>query len=378
MRIIKSIFLTLVTLVLLAAAAVFCIWGKEIRTITSVHMVGENAYLYEMDYYASYDLDDIIASDIDENSKLLSYVIGKVAKGLPFSPSLSAGPASMEGEHCTSFQAAKAGSSGYLFGRNYDYFKNPIMVTRSNPKNGYKSMAVSDMSHFGYSLDKVPSSLKEKVLCIASVYAPVDGINEKGLCTSIMALPNQASRQSTGKHAVGTTIIMRLFLDRCATVEEAIELLSTVDVRHDEKAGSGYHYMIADAKGDCAVIEFDKDDGWKTMITRKGSKPFMHVTNHLLDPKYYTTEPDPSVGNPNSHSWWRYEVVQNFLSSYDGKITVEQAQKCLSKVHWVDLVWDNGTVEDTQYSNVYDQDELILRMRPWNDYDTTYEFSFED
>lgn len=44
-------------------------------------------------------------------------------------------------------------------------------------------------------------------------------------------------------------------------------------------------------------------------------------------------------------------------------------------VHWKDLVWDNGMVEDTQYSNVYDQKALTLRLRPWNDYETTYNFS---
>jgi hypothetical protein len=59
-----------------------------------------------------------------------------------------------------------------------------------------------------------------RLSCLAAVYAPVDGINEKGLCTSIMALPNQASQQDTPKPNVGTTIIMRLWLDRCATVQE--------------------------------------------------------------------------------------------------------------------------------------------------------------
>ena len=115
------------------------------------------------------------------------------------------------------------------------------------------------MSHFGYSLEKLPEKFMARLSCLAAVYAPVDGINEKGLCTSIMALPNQASQQDTPKPNVGTTIIMRLWLDRCATVQEALDLLETVDVCHDAAVGSGYHYMVADANGDCAVVEFDKD-----------------------------------------------------------------------------------------------------------------------
>ena len=358
--------------------AVACIWGGEIASIGSIQSVEGNPYLYKMEYKASYDLDDVIANDIDENAELLSYVIGRVGKGLP----LKIGSSQVADENgntqtfnCTSFQATKADGDGFWYGRNYDYFKNPTMVTISHPKKGYASIACSDMSHFGYSLEKLPDAFMKKLNCLAAIYAPVDGINEKGLCTSIMALPKQASQQDTPKHDVGTTIIMRLWLDRCATVDEALALLETVDVRHDAAVGSGYHYMVADASGDCAVVEFDKEDGWKTMIVRKeeGTNSML-VTNHLLSEKYYTTEPDPAVGNPHSRSWWRYETAGAYLQEHDGTLTLDQAQECLSQVHWKDLLWENGTVEDTQYSNVYDEKNIVLYLRNWNDYETTHQF----
>ena len=358
--------------------AIACIWGGEIASISSIQSVEGNPYLYKMEYKASYDLDDVIANDIDENAELLSYVIGRVGKGLP----LKIGSSQVADENgdtqtfnCTSFQATKADGDGFWYGRNYDYFKNPTMVTISHPKKGYASIACSDMSHFGYSLEKLPDAFMKKLNCLAAIYAPVDGINEKGLCTSIMALPKQASQQDTDKHDVGTTIIMRLWLDRCATVDEALALLETVDVRHDAAVGSGYHYMVADASGDCAVVEFDKEDGWKTMIVRKeeGTNSML-VTNHLLSEKYYTTEPDPAVGNPHSRSWWRYETAGAYLQEHDGTLTLDQAQECLSQVHWKDLQWENGTVEDTQYSNVYDEKNIVLYLRNWNDYETTHQF----
>ena len=359
--------------------AVAVIWSGEIGTIKTVRQVGDNQFLYQMEYKASYDLDDLVSKDIDQNSKLLDYVIGRIGKGLPLKIK-SAQVADEDGEmatfNCTSFQAVKADGSGYFYGRNYDYFKNPTMVTISRPKKGYASIAASDMSHFGYSLEKLPTSFMSKLSCLASVYAPVDGINEKGLCTSIMALPKQAAQQDTPNHDVGTTIIMRLWLDKCATVAEALELLGTVDVRHDAAVGSGYHYMVADASGHCAVVEFDKDDGWKTMIVEKpDSLNYMLVTNHLLSSKYYTTEPDPAVGNPHSKSWWRYETAGAFLREHDGVLSFEEAQECLSQVHWKDLVWDNGTVEDTQFSNVYDQSAITLDLRNWNDYENTVHFA---
>jgi hypothetical protein len=359
--------------------AVLCIWGGEILTLSTVESVEGNPYLYRMEFKASYDLDDVISKDIDSNAKLLEYVVGRIGKGIPIKIS-SAQVADENGElatfNCTSFQATKADGSGFWYGRNYDYFKNPTMVTVSRPKKGYASIAVSDMSHFGYGLDKLPTSVAKKVNCLAAIYAPVDGINEKGLCTSIMALPHQAACQESGQHKVGTTILMRLWLDRCATVTEALDLLSGLDVRHDATVGSGYHYMVADATGDAAVVEFDKEDGWKTMIVRKDpSEKSMLVTNHLLSEKYYTTEPDEAVGNPHSKSWWRYETAGAYLREHNGTLTLEEAQECLSLVHWKDLVWDTGTVEDTQYSNVYDQSAITLYLRNWNDYEKTLTFS---
>ena len=375
----KKILLWILGILAALVLVVACLWGREIRTLGTIGPVDGNPYLYRMEYKAGYDLDDVIQKEVDSNAELLDYVIGRIGKGLPIKMK-SAQVADENGEmgtiNCTSFQVAKADGDGFYYGRNYDYFKNPTMVTVSRPKKGYASIAVSDMSHFGYSLEKLPDSFMARLSCLAAVYAPVDGMNEKGLCTSIMALPKQAAQQDTPKPNVGTTIIMRLWLDRCATVQEALDLLETVDIRHDASVGSGYHYMVADAAGDCAVVEFDKEDGWKTMIVRKDPEAnYMLVTNHLLSEKYYTTEPDPAVGNPHSKSWWRYETAGAYLQEHNGILTKEQAQECLALVHWKDLVWDNGMVEDTQYSNVYDQSALTLDLRNWNDYDKTVRFN---
>ena len=374
----KKLLLWIVGIIAALVLVVLCIWGREIRTISTIESVDGNEYLYHMEYKAKYDLDDLISKDIDSNPELLDYIIGRIGKGLPIKMK-SAQVADENGEmttfNCTSFQVRKADGNGFWYGRNYDYFKNPTMVTVSRPKKGYASLAVSDMSHFGYSLDKVPASLGSKISCLAAIYAPVDGINEKGLCTSIMALPKQAAHQDSGKHKVGTSVIMRLWLDRCATVQEALDLAASLDICHDATVGSGYHYMVADANGDCAILEFDKDDGWKSMVVRKPTgENDMLVTNHLLSEKYYSPEPDAAVGNPHSKSWWRYETAQAYLDAHNGILTLAQAQECLSQVHWDDLVWETGTVESTQFSNVYDQKELTLDLRNWNDYDKTVHF----
>ncbi|MBQ0054041.1 MAG: hypothetical protein KBS89_06285, partial [Bacteroidales bacterium] len=79
----------------------------------------------------------------------------------------------------------------------------------------------------------------------------------------------------------------------------------------------------------------------------------------------------------NSRSWWRYEHVNNYLQEHDNKVTLHDAQVCLYQVFWKDLLCDDGFLEDTQYSNVYDQSALKLYLRNWNDYPHTYIFSLE-
>lgn len=102
------------------------------------------------------------------------------------------------------------------------------------------------------------------------------------------------------------------------------------------------------------------------------------MTNHLLAPSYYTTEPDPRYGNPHSRSWYRYATVQQYLDSLGGTVTHRQAQECLARVHWKDFVWDDGvTVEDTQFSNVYDPAAQTLTLRHWADYDAPQTFTLE-
>jgi hypothetical protein len=374
----KKILFKVIGILAIICLTIATIWHGEIATIRSLKAVEGNEYLYKMDYKASYNLDDVISKDIDSNAELLQYIVGKIGKGIPIKMK-SAQVADENGElatfSCTSFQAGKSDGNGFWYGRNYDYFKNPTLVTVSRPKKGYSSIAVSDMSHFGYSLEKLPTSLKDKVSSLAAIYAPLDGVNEKGLCTSIMAVPKMAAQQESGKHKVGTTIIMRLWLDRCATVQEALDLAASLDIRHDAVVGSGYHYMIADANGDCAVLEFDREDGWKSLVVRKGADDkYMLVTNPLLSEKYYSSEPDMSVGNIHSKSWWRYETVDNYLNERNGTLTLDEAMEILGMVHWKDLLWETGTVEDTQYTCVYDQTNLTLDLRNWNDYDKVLHF----
>ena len=378
-----------------------------LQTMESVRQVDGNPYLYTMDYYAPYDLDDMVSKDVDEYVELLNYAVARLLNVDNVNivvPELGEASGGQDVFNCTSFQVLNENGNGYRFGRNYDYYKNPTLVTRTFPQKGYASIAVSDMSFIGYSLNHVPKSFFQRLNCLVAVYAPLDGMNEKGFCGSILALPSRfSSQQDTPNHDIGTSAILRLMLDRCATVEEAVALLESLDVRQDPSVKSGFQYMIADAGGDCAVIEFDPEDNWKTLIVRKPEeRSYMQVTNHMLAPKYFSPEPDRESGNTGSHSWARYDSVGAFIDERGGTLNQEEALECLARVRWVDLKVNDGlatgtqyqikfrgmkavveklperSAEDTQYSCVYDQRNIVLSLRIWNDYETTHDFSLKD
>ena len=79
----KKAFIWIIGIIAALCLVVWFTWRGEITSINSVTSVEGNPYLYKMEYKASYDLDDLIAKDIDENAELLNYVVGRIGKGLP-------------------------------------------------------------------------------------------------------------------------------------------------------------------------------------------------------------------------------------------------------------------------------------------------------
>ena len=79
--------------------------------------------------------------------------------------------------------------------------------------------------------------------------------------------------KNPGKPTYLHPIVMRMVLDSCATVEEAVGLFSKVNVK-GAMPGADYHIMIADASGKSRLIEWLGDEMTVTDIT--------HVTNHYV------------------------------------------------------------------------------------------------
>ena len=80
-------------------------------------------------------------------------------------------------------------------------------------------------------------------------------MNEKGVSIAVLTLDSEPVHQNTGRPVIGTTLVIRLILDRAATTEEAVELLNQYDMF--ATSGRDYHFYITDASGDGRVVEYE-------------------------------------------------------------------------------------------------------------------------
>lgn len=61
-------------------------------------------------------------------------------------------------------------------------------VVSSKPETGYASISTVNMDFIGSVASKLPDSVRT----IVALYAPLDGMNEKGLCVSVNRIDDHA------------------------------------------------------------------------------------------------------------------------------------------------------------------------------------------
>ncbi|WBB68989.1 linear amide C-N hydrolase [Micromonospora sp. WMMD812] len=168
---------------------------------------------------------------------------------------------------CSLFVAA-GDRSRPLFARNFDWDANPAMVLRTDPPDGYASISLVDMSYLGVGAD--PAGDRR---LLNAPLLPFDGMNERGLAVGLAADDGARAERDPGKPTVGSVRILRLVLDRAATVDQAVAVFSAHNLDFD--GGPPLHYLLADATGASAVVEFV--DG--KMRVERGQGTWQALTN---------------------------------------------------------------------------------------------------
>ena len=244
-----------------------------------------------------------------------------------------------------------------LFGRNFDWQRCEALVVTSKPTDGYASVSTVNLdliSQAGGSLGKSLSQNDARVL--AALYAPLDGMNEKGLAVSVNMIQDSALiNQDTDKPDLTTTTAVRLLLNKAANVDEALTLLRQYDLH--SSMGMMIHFALADTTGRAVVVEYIDNE--------------MVVTETPVVTNFYLAEGSKhGIGTQQSHT--RYDILTQTLAEHStmSMDDVRDALNSVSKHNFNDF-------ESTEWSAVFDLSTGEAHYYHRENYNNRFTFSIE-
>ena len=345
-----------------------------------VDLEGDKGRIYEMTYTVDYKLDDAINFGIDGQTKLTQFVGAYLmddTSGKKMSLAYDAG--------CSAFAAPDKSTGDFLMGRNFDFnhwdkdsnrIDIPVIVVHTAPKGGKKSVSFVDGYFVYYKKGFYTAPKTDLSMLMALPYLLLDGINEDGFAISVLKLDGKPTRQTdASKKTVFTTVAMRMLLDRASTVKEATAMLDKYNMCMDRDTAS-YHFFMADATGDYAIVEYTgKDVNIKNptnMETLWQNDTLRCVTNFYVSPTMLNTE----FGGDSHHGRDRYNNLRAGLLKHNYNLTSSQALELL-KVVAQGPEGSTSSTGYTQWSEVFNLTKRRLTMNILREWDKTFEFGIE-
>ena len=396
-KVVEGIAIALVAVIVIAVAAVGVMWSDEIASIASIKEVRarndahKDGAVYTMHVKGGFYLDDFVAQGgVSSDAELISFVTGKLTKGLVDvgfdAPDIG----------CSSFTAHTEDGDA-LFARNYDFDKTNTCIVFTEANEGrHASVSTVDLQFLGIDNDTGVSGIMDKVTCLVSTYAPLDGVNDAGVACGIymtyQGAETVATDQQTDKPDFTSTTLLRLILDYADDLDEAVEIASAYDL-HDS-ANTSYHYMVADASGRSAILEWvgdtdatDNDGAQRKLVvtyndddahigTAEAASDRQWITNFVVQPGYYDgSAPSEKKG------FDRYERIGQELSAVGGVVADEQAAMDILAIVGR-RTWDNDdgngcTVHSAVY-NLTDRTVLWVTNENYDDPTAVFEFAVGD
>lgn len=216
--------------------------ASTFRTIENSTIRG----LYYLDYTEDYKFDEFIAcGGAASTLELVQYAYTAF-------PNIEL-ELSQLGYGCSSF-CTQSSNGNIIFGRNFDMdsdHSGSYLIVHTKPENGYESYSTVNLKFLGITIPSEPIDNTSPLLL--TPYIPLDGINSEGLAICVLQLNFPEIHQKGEVVDMTSTTIIRNVLDNAKNVDEAIEIFKNSNLNTD---GYAYHYMVGDAGGKSAVIEF--------------------------------------------------------------------------------------------------------------------------
>ena len=350
--VIRSGLLVILLVLVVGVGEFICGYTGRFQTIRTIEKVTdyEEYNLYRMDVKYEYDLDRLIEYGITDDQSLVDAIVEEALPILPVQ-------IDVPDFGCSAFTLQEA-DGDILMGRNYDFRRDTsAMLVYCEPEDGYKSVGFAALDNI--SANTTEESMKKKLATLTAPFSCLDGMNEKGVSIAVLTLDSEPVHQNTGKPVIGTTLAIRLILDRAASTAEAVELLQQYDMF--ASSGRDYHFYITDSTGDGRVIEYDCKSETRELV----ATPVRSVTNFFA---LYEDQVLPNQRNGiYGHGKERYDKMEA-LFDYEEVYTKDVAWEALKAAAQEPSADD--ITSNTQWSILYDDTNLtaeIILRRNWDD-----------
>ena len=327
-------------------------FGTQLTAAMTIEKLDDN--LWAMEYKGDYGFDGFLEQGgAKSDAEMGDYIASFLSHGIWKPDTSTAG-----GNYGCSTIAVTSPDGAALFGRNFDWEECDKMLVHTVPKNGYESIATCNLDFLGFGEDWKPDgSMGDKFMALASVYAILDGMNEKGLCVAdLMVSHEEGVDQNTDKPDITIVSGLRLLLDKAANVEEALELLSQYDMHFS--LGRAQHFSLSDAAGRSVAVEWQNGE--------------MVVTDTPVVTNFYLHGADGTSGT--GQSYVRFNTLTQRRDAAKGVMTAEEVRASLAAVAQSNFPGENGG-EKTCWSCVYNQRELTATFYDTEDWANPYALS---
>jgi len=307
------------------------------KTLESVKEVNDFPF-YTATYHGNYRIDEYRRGAIDSQQAVIPF-FEELFKdiGSPVSLSLPKSEAGQTG--CSGFYC-RTGTGGALLGKNLDWKRDPILLLKTRPDKGFGSLSMVNLNFCDLFNT---GSFKFKLLL--SPYVPLDGMNENGLVVSMLSVSQGAEYPFVpGRISVGDFNIIRIALDFCGSVDEAVETFEKYNLM--QTGPLPLHYLIADEKKSC-IVEYSNGE---MRINENEQMNYLTNFNTLNNPDYDNEK-------RNCH---RYQRIEKTLSENDNTLSSQAAMRLLNDVS---VFQPDSGIPSTMWSIVYDIGRKKMKIR---------------
>lgn len=224
--------------------------------------------------------------------------------------------------------------------KNNEWKRDPILLLKTTPDIGYASFSMVNLNF----CDFFQLGSQDHNLLLAP-YVPLDGMNEKGLAITTLAV-HEGSEYSfaPGKLSVGDFNLVRIMLDNCANIDEAITYIDQYNLMPTGLLP--IHMLIADRNESCIIEFFNGEEH-----LRRNSN-LNYLTNFL---KLKKSDYDNQRGMCN-----RYQIIENRFENNNKIKTMNDAKQLLKDV----MIYSEGfQLPSTIYSVIYCPEELCIMIK---------------